>query len=56
MQPDIEQRDYAKKPLTKEEVLALIHEAIEFHIEGLKADGIPVPPPTSQSELVDIAA
>ena len=41
---------------TKEEVLALIHEAIEFHIEGLKTDGIPVPPPTSQSELVDIAA
>ena len=24
MQPDIEQRDYAKKPLTKEEVLALV--------------------------------
>ena len=24
LQPDIEQRDYAKKPLTKEEVLALV--------------------------------
>ena len=28
---------------SKEEVLALIHEAIEFHIEGLKEDGLPVP-------------
>ena len=41
---------------SKAEVLALIHEAIEFHIEGLKEDGLPVPLPTSYSELVDIAA
>ena len=41
---------------SKEAVLALIHEAIEFHIEGLKEDGLPVPLPTSYSELVDIAA
>ena len=41
---------------SKEEVLALIHEAIEFHIESLKEDGIPVPPPASYSELVEIAA
>ena len=41
---------------SKEVVLALIHEAIEFHIEGLKEDGLPVPLPTSYSELVDIAA
>ena len=41
---------------SKEEVLALIHEAIEFHIEGLKEDGLPIPLPTSYSELVDIAA
>ena len=41
---------------TKEEVLTLIHQAIEFHIEGLKEDGIAVPPPSSYSELVEIAA
>ena len=41
---------------TREEVLALIHEAIEFHLEGLKEDGQPIPPPSSSSELVDIAA
>ena len=41
---------------SKEAVLASIHEAIDFHIEGLKEDGLPVPLPTSYSELVDIAA
>lgn len=41
---------------TREEVLRLIREAIEFHIEGLKQEGQPVPPPSSTSEVVDIAA
>lgn len=38
---------------TREEVLALIREAIEFHIEGLREDGQPIPPPSSSSEVVD---
>ena len=41
---------------TREEVLALIHEAIEFHLEGLKEDGQPIPPPASSSEIVEVAA
>jgi predicted RNase H-like HicB family nuclease len=41
---------------TREEVVSLIQEAIEFHIEGLKKSGEPVPQPTSQSELVDVHA
>jgi predicted RNase H-like HicB family nuclease len=41
---------------TKQEVLELIREAIEFHIEGLKEDGQPIPAPTSTSELVDVEA
>ena len=41
---------------TKEEVLALIREAIEFHIEGLKEDGMPIPAPASTSELVEVEA
>jgi predicted RNase H-like HicB family nuclease len=41
---------------TRKEVIALIQEAIEFHIEGLKKSGEPVPKPTSQSELVDVHA
>lgn len=34
---------------TKQEVLQLIQEAIEFHLEGLKDEGIPVPLPHSYS-------
>jgi predicted RNase H-like HicB family nuclease len=41
---------------TKEEVLSLIREAIEFHIEGLKQDGLPIPTPASTSELVEVKA
>ena len=37
---------------TRDEVLNLIREAIEFHIEGLRQEGQPVPPPSSTSEVV----
>jgi predicted RNase H-like HicB family nuclease len=41
---------------SREEVLASIQEAIEFHLEGLKQDGQPIPAPASSSEVVDVAA
>ena len=41
---------------TREEVLRLIREAVEFHIEGLRASGEAVPEPHSFSELVEIDA
>ena len=41
---------------SREEVVSLIQEAIEFHIEGLRQSGDPVPQPTSQAELVDVHA
>ncbi|MDH5222348.1 MAG: type II toxin-antitoxin system HicB family antitoxin [Betaproteobacteria bacterium] len=41
---------------TIEEVEREIQEAIEFHIEGLRADGMPVPEPSSRVEYVDVAA
>jgi predicted RNase H-like HicB family nuclease len=41
---------------SREEVLASIQEAIEFHLEGLRQDGKPIPAPTSSSEVVDVAA
>ena len=41
---------------TKEEVLTLIREAIEFHLEGMAEDGQPIPLPTSTSELVEVEA
>ena len=41
---------------SREEVLVLIREAIEFHLDGLKADGQPVPAPSSSSEIVEVEA
>ena len=41
---------------TVEEVEREIQEAIEFHIEGLRADGLPVPEPSSRVEYVEVTA
>ena len=41
---------------SREEVIRLIREAIEFHIEGLRADGQPVPPPSSDVEFIEVVA
>ena len=41
---------------TRTEVARLIHEAMEFHVQGLIEDGQPVPPPASQAELVELTA
>ena len=41
---------------TRAEVLTLIREAIEFHIEGLRADGLAIPSPTSTVEVVSVGA
>jgi predicted RNase H-like HicB family nuclease len=41
---------------TLEETEKAIREAIEFHIEGLREDGAPVPPPTSRVDYVVVAA
>ena len=38
------------------ETETLIREAIEFHLEGLKADGLPIPLPSSHVEYVDVPA
>lgn len=41
---------------TRDEALQLIREAIELHIEGLRADGLPVPEPRSEGEIVEVGA
>jgi predicted RNase H-like HicB family nuclease len=41
---------------TLDEVEREIREAIEFHLDGLREDGAPVPPPSSAVRYVDIAA
>lgn len=33
-----------------------IREAIAFHLEGLREDGAPIPPPSSRVEYVEVAA
>lgn len=40
---------------TIDEVEAEIREAIEFHLDGMREDGEPIPPPSSHVEYVDIA-
>jgi predicted RNase H-like HicB family nuclease len=39
---------------TVEEVERLIREAIEFHIEGLRLDGQPIPEPTTRLDYVEV--
>lgn len=41
---------------SKEEVVKLIQEAIEFHIDGLKEEGQEVPAPSTSIEVIEIAA
>ena len=41
---------------TRDEVLQLVREAIDFHIESLRQDGLPVPPPSSEIEFVEVSA
>jgi predicted RNase H-like HicB family nuclease len=40
---------------TREEVLALIREAIEYHLEELSHDGLPAPEPLSTTEYVEVS-
>lgn len=39
---------------TKREVLKLIREAIELHLESMREEGLPLRQPTTTSEYVDI--
>jgi predicted RNase H-like HicB family nuclease len=33
-----------------------IREAIEFHLEGMREDGTPIPPPSTRVDYVEVAA
>ncbi|MEO6104282.1 MAG: type II toxin-antitoxin system HicB family antitoxin [Pseudoxanthomonas sp.] len=41
---------------TKAEVEALIHDAIELHLAGMREDGDAIPLPASQVGYIDVAA
>jgi predicted RNase H-like HicB family nuclease len=40
---------------TIEETERLMKEAVEFHLEGLKEDGLPVPAPTTTADYITAA-
>jgi predicted RNase H-like HicB family nuclease len=39
---------------TREEVRTLIQEAIEFHLDGLREDKLPIPEPSVEAEVISI--
>lgn len=39
-----------------EEVESQIREAIEFHLEGMREDGVPITPPQSRVDYVEVPA
>jgi predicted RNase H-like HicB family nuclease len=39
---------------TLDEVKAEIREAIEFHLDGMREDGAPIPLPSSRAEYVEV--
>jgi predicted RNase H-like HicB family nuclease len=42
--------------ISQEETEQAIREAIEFHLEGLRDDGAPIPPASSRVEYVEVEA
>jgi predicted RNase H-like HicB family nuclease len=41
---------------TAEDTEVSIREAIELHMQGLREDGLPIPPPSSRVDYVEVAA
>ena len=41
---------------TPEETEVAIRKAIEFHLDGMREDGFPVPAPSSRVEYVEVVA
>ncbi len=39
---------------TEEETIELMKEAIEFHIQGLKEDKLPIPRPSISAKCIDV--
>jgi predicted RNase H-like HicB family nuclease len=39
---------------TVEETLQRMREALEFHLEGLREEGMPIPPPTSIGRQLEL--
>ena len=39
---------------TREEVRSLIQEAVEFHLDGLREDRLPIPQPSAEAETISV--
>lgn len=40
----------------RDDTITLMREAIAFHLEGLAAEGLPIPVPLSESAIVEVNA
>jgi predicted RNase H-like HicB family nuclease len=40
---------------TVEETKKNMEDAVEFHLEGLREEGLPIPPPSSIAEYVEVS-
>lgn len=40
--------------VTREEVTSHIQEAIAFHVEGMREDGVPIPEPQATTVLIEV--
>jgi predicted RNase H-like HicB family nuclease len=40
---------------TREECESNMHEAIEFHLDGLRLEGEPIPPPATVAAFIEVA-
>jgi predicted RNase H-like HicB family nuclease len=41
---------------TIDEIKQLMHEGIAFHLQGMKEDGLRIPPPSTQVAVIEVAA
>ena len=41
---------------TRDEALSLIREAIALHIDGLREEGLPIPEPRSEGDVIEVGA
>jgi predicted RNase H-like HicB family nuclease len=51
--PDL--RGCASTGTSREECERNMHEAIAFHLDGIRQEGQPVPPPTTSAAFVEVA-
>jgi predicted RNase H-like HicB family nuclease len=40
---------------SREEVRSLTQEAVEFHLDGLREDRLPIPLPSAEAEIISVA-